>query len=153
MTKPVINIADVPLRDNGHGERVRGEDRKLRPDDRLDRIGAMYAVVPPGKRAFPFHIHHGLHELFVILEGTGEYRFGDETYPVKARRLRGPAGGPTSRTSCHRRTELDLGRRSGPSSFEVRCHLAQLLGDSRATTAADRRREPSKRRGRIVLGR
>ena len=27
ITKPVINIADVPLRDNGARRQVRGEDR------------------------------------------------------------------------------------------------------------------------------
>ena len=36
-----------------------------------------------------------MHELFVILEGTGEYRFGEETYPIRAGDvLAAPSGGP-----------------------------------------------------------
>ena len=53
----------------------------------------MVTIVPPGKKAFPFHVHHNKHELFVILEGTGVYRFGAETYPIKAGDiLAAPAG-------------------------------------------------------------
>ena len=47
----------------------------------------------------PVHIvtnpSNRVNELFVILEGTGEYRFGGETYPVKAGDIcAAPAGGP-----------------------------------------------------------
>ena len=37
----------------------------------------------PGKRAFPLHNHQVNEEMFLILEGTGELRFGKETYPVR----------------------------------------------------------------------
>jgi uncharacterized cupin superfamily protein len=92
--KPVINVADVKFRD------VKGADgafeAKVAPIGTQigsDGIGCMVIVVPPGKKAFPFHVHHITHELFVILEGTGEYRFGAETYPVKAGDiLAAPAG-------------------------------------------------------------
>lgn len=47
-------------------------------------LGAMYMQVEPGKRAFPYHNHHGNEELFVILEGTGTYRFGGQEYGVSA---------------------------------------------------------------------
>ena len=55
----------------------------------------MLHVVEPGKKAFPFHAHHVTQELFVILEGEGTYRFGDESYPVKAGDVcAAPTGGP-----------------------------------------------------------
>lgn len=81
--KPVINIADVPLRDNAHGEafaaKIGSFGGKIGSN-----MGVMLHVVEPGKKAFPFHAHHMTQELFVILEGEGTYRFGAESYPVKA---------------------------------------------------------------------
>lgn len=42
----------------------------------------------------PFHVHHVEDEMFVILEGSGEYRFAEETYPVGAGDVLGaPRGG------------------------------------------------------------
>jgi uncharacterized cupin superfamily protein len=34
-------------------------------------------------RAFPFHRHHIIHELFYILFGIGEYRVDDKRIPLK----------------------------------------------------------------------
>jgi uncharacterized cupin superfamily protein len=95
--KPVINLADVELRDNGHGDRFQAKIGSFGRSIGSTGIGVMLTVVPPGKRAFPFHVHHVLHELFVILGGTGEYRFGDKTYPIKAGDVcAAPAGGAES---------------------------------------------------------
>ncbi len=41
-------------------------------------------MLPAGKRSCPFHNHWQEEELFIILEGRGTYRFGSESYPVKA---------------------------------------------------------------------
>lgn len=92
--KPVINIADVPLRDNVHGETFAAKVGSFGRKIGSTGIGAMLHVVEPGKAAFPFHAHHMTHEMFVILEGEGTYRFGDERYPVKAGDvLAAPTGG------------------------------------------------------------
>jgi uncharacterized cupin superfamily protein len=92
--KPVMNIADVPLQANGHGEKFAAKIGSFGRAIGSTGIGCMLHVVPPGKRAFPYHNHHGMHELFVILDGQGEYRLGKETYPVRAGDvLAAPAGG------------------------------------------------------------
>ena len=50
--------------------------------------------MPPGRKAFPFHRHHVMDELFYIVSGSGEYRFGNETFPLRAGDIVGaPAGG------------------------------------------------------------
>ncbi|TCD12410.1 cupin domain-containing protein [Oricola cellulosilytica] len=94
-TGPVINLADVPLQKNGNGE---GFEAEIGSFGRLigsTGIGCMLHVVQPGKKAFPRHAHHQIHELFVILEGEGVYRFGDEAHPVKAGDVcAAPTGGP-----------------------------------------------------------
>lgn len=61
----------------------------------LTKLGCMIITVAPGKRAFPFHNHHGADEMFVILEGEGIYRFGEAEHAVKAGDICGaPSGGP-----------------------------------------------------------
>jgi uncharacterized cupin superfamily protein len=93
--KPVINIADVPLRDNAHGETFEAKIGSFGRTIGSTGIGVMLHVVEPGKAAFPFHAHHQTHELFVILEGEGTYRLGEDSYPVKAGDvLAAPTGGP-----------------------------------------------------------
>ncbi|AWV91420.1 cupin domain-containing protein [Bradymonas sediminis] len=58
------------------------------------KLGCRLTVVPPGKKAWPFHSHHANEEMFLILEGTGSYRLGQETYPIKAGDLlSAPVGG------------------------------------------------------------
>ncbi len=97
MTKPVLNVADAQAFDNTpegserFGARVAPIGRPLG----LTGLGCMHVTVEPGRRAFPFHNHLGNDEMFVILEGTGEFRLGDETHPVKAGDVcAAPKGGP-----------------------------------------------------------
>ena len=60
----------------------------------LRKLGAMLTVVPPGRRAFPFHAHHANDEMFVILSGSGEVRIGEAVHPIAAGDVVGcPAGG------------------------------------------------------------
>ncbi len=93
--KPVINFADVPLQDTGNGDAFSAKVGSFGGLIGSTGIGCMLHVVEPGKKAFPFHAHHQIHELFIILEGEGEYRFGGERYPVRQGDvLAAPTGGP-----------------------------------------------------------
>ena len=74
--KPVINLADVPLHDTGNGEGFAAKIGSFGELIGSTGIGCMLHVVEPGKKAFPFHAHHQIHELFIIIEGEGEYRLG-----------------------------------------------------------------------------
>ncbi len=93
--KPVMNVADVPLRESGHGDSFKSETGSFGRLIGSTGIGVILHVVPPGKRAFPYHAHHNTHELFVVLEGEGTYRYGPDSYPVKSGDvLAAPIGGP-----------------------------------------------------------
>lgn len=81
--KPVINIDDVPLRDNGNGDGFAARIGSFGHLIGSSGIGVMLHVVEPGKKAFPFHVHHQIEELFIILEGEGIYRFGKQEYEVR----------------------------------------------------------------------
>ncbi len=91
--KPVMNIADVPLADRGNGKSFVLKWGRVAPLLGLEGLGCAVHVVPPGKRAFPFHRHHVIDELFFIVSGVGGYRFGEETFAVRAGDIIGaPAG-------------------------------------------------------------
>ena len=47
------------------------------------KLGYNLTEVPPGLTGFPLHNHRVNEELFFILEGTGEARFGDERLPLR----------------------------------------------------------------------
>ena len=92
--RPVMNIAEVPLREQVHGDKYAAKVGSFGRTIGSTGIGAMLHVVEPGKRAYPFHNHHVIEEMFVILEGAGTYRFGKESYPIKAGDVcAAPAGG------------------------------------------------------------
>ena len=40
------------------------------------KLGFNITVIPPGKRAYPFHNHQINEEMFFILEGAGSIRMG-----------------------------------------------------------------------------
>lgn len=61
----------------------------------LKKLGVAALAVEPGKRAFPFHNHHGNDELFIVLEGEGTFRFGADEHPIKVGDIcAAPCGGP-----------------------------------------------------------
>jgi len=92
--KPIVNIDDVPVMDRAHGEKFAVKWGRAGPLVGLTALGCAVHVVPPGKRAFPFHRHHVADEMFFILSGRGEYRLGEKTYPLRGGDFIGaPAGG------------------------------------------------------------
>ena len=95
IDKPVINLEDVQLRDVGNGEGFVAKVGSFGRQIGSTGIGAMLHVVEPGKKAFPFHVHHQVHELFIVLDGEGEYRFGQDRYKIrKGDVMAAPTGGP-----------------------------------------------------------
>jgi Cupin domain len=91
MTKPVINIADVvpeprPAAFAPSGPAAERFDAKMgfiAPRIGAQKLGYNITVVPPGKRGFPFHNHRVNEEMFFILQGSGEVRIGETTYPIR----------------------------------------------------------------------
>jgi uncharacterized cupin superfamily protein len=81
--KVVISPADIPLDDFSGGGDFALHIGRIGPLLGLTDLGCSMQVVPPGKRAFPHHVHHCADELMLILEGTGEYRWGDERHAVQ----------------------------------------------------------------------
>ena len=45
-------------------------------------LGVSVDVVPPGKCACPYHLHHAEEEMFIVLEGSGTLRVAGERLPL-----------------------------------------------------------------------
>jgi uncharacterized cupin superfamily protein len=94
MSRVVVNLDALEMEDLSYGEKFASQLGEVGRFLDLQKLGCTLHVVPPGKTAFPFHRHHGCDEMFVILSGTGEYRFGDDRIAIKADDcLAAPAGG------------------------------------------------------------
>jgi uncharacterized cupin superfamily protein len=95
MPKPLMNLADAvfdDIEDNGFYT-----SRRASIAEHLGarQLGYNLTVLPPGKAQCPFHNHRGEEEMFFILEGEGELRFGDRRYPLRAHDVIAcPTGGP-----------------------------------------------------------
>lgn len=95
--KPVLNIDEVELSDFGNGSAFAARLAQIGGRIGARDLGVMLTVVPPGKRAFPFHAHYANEEMFFILDGTGEYRIGEARHQVRAGDvLAAPAGDATT---------------------------------------------------------
>ena len=95
MPKPIMNLDEVAFDDveaNGKYTSSRGQ---IGTHIGARKLGYNLTVVPPGKAQCPFHCHHGEEEMFLILEGEGELRFGDQRYPIRRHDVIAcPQGGP-----------------------------------------------------------
>ncbi|MBZ0215569.1 MAG: cupin domain-containing protein [Fimbriimonadaceae bacterium] len=92
--KPIINIDEIGTMDMAQGERFGAKLGRIGAAIGAEQLGCLLTIVEPGKSAFPFHVHHAIEEMFIILEGTGEYRFGTDIYPIRAGDvLAAPCGG------------------------------------------------------------
>ncbi|MGQ5522841.1 cupin domain-containing protein [Chitinimonas sp. PSY-7] len=82
---PIINLDSLPVPEhNVHGSRYESFDVGISSLIGARKLGYAHTVVPPGKRSCPFHNHWEEEELFIILEGRGTYRLGEERFPVRA---------------------------------------------------------------------
>lgn len=94
---PVLRLSDLALHRQAHGEVFEAAFAAVAAPLGAKRLGARYIVVPAGKKAWPLHCHHANDELFVILSGSGQLRFGDAVFAVAAGEVVVcPAGGPST---------------------------------------------------------
>lgn len=107
--KPLINLADVPLRENGNGAGFEAQLGRIGGLIGAQKIGCMLHVVKPGKKAFPYHAHHANEEMYLVLEGEGTYRLGNQDYAVKKGDvLAAPPGDDTSAHQLRNTGSKDL---------------------------------------------
>jgi uncharacterized cupin superfamily protein len=91
----VVNIDALQLERFEKGAEYRSDCTRVGPLVGAKALGYGYDVVPPGKRACPFHSHHAEEEMFFIVRGEGTLRYGAETRKIRAGDfICCPTGGP-----------------------------------------------------------
>lgn len=90
----IQNLDSLPLERFAHGDKFEVRDGPIGSLVGAKLLGYSLAVVPVGKRAYPFHCHHVNEEMFFVLEGTGTLRYGDREMPIRKGDVIGaPPGG------------------------------------------------------------
>lgn len=84
MDRPIINLDEISEFDDVEENGFYTSKRALfsaRIGAR--KLGYNLTVLPPGKAQCPFHSHRGEEEMFLVLDGEGELRFGDRRFPIR----------------------------------------------------------------------
>jgi uncharacterized cupin superfamily protein len=69
----------TPFYDGGQTASVIGP----RAGQSMRKIAGGIDIVPPGKRACPYHFHYAQEEVFIVLEGEGTLRVAGEMVPIR----------------------------------------------------------------------
>lgn len=94
--KPLLNLDEIAEFDDVEENGIYTSQRALFSRSIGARqLGYNLTVLPPGKVQCPFHVHRGEEEMFLILEGEGELRYGEKSYPIRKHDVIAcPTGGP-----------------------------------------------------------
>lgn len=69
MHQPILNLDQVQLETQQQGEWFEAKLGAIGSRLGAQKLGYRLTVLPPGKKAFPFHNHHVNEEMFFILAG------------------------------------------------------------------------------------
>ena len=83
MPKPIVNLAEVELTDIEENGYYTSKRAQFSASIGARKLGYNLTELPPGKAQCPFHSHRAEEEMFLILEGEGELRYGTERYKVR----------------------------------------------------------------------
>ena len=84
MTLSISNIDSVETELIGNEKQFEATVGRFTSLFNMKGIGCSSIVLEPGKKAWPYHLHYGQEELFIIISGQGTIRYNDEEYPVKS---------------------------------------------------------------------
>ena len=95
MPKPIANLDEVSFDDVEANGYYTSRRSLFSAGIGARKLGYNLTVLPPGKAQCPFHSHRAEEEMFLILEGEGELRFGNERYRIRRHDVIAcPTGGP-----------------------------------------------------------
>lgn len=108
MPRPILNLDELQYFPMGHGERFACRVSLVGQQIGAQKLGYNVTILPPGKRAFPFHAHRVNEEMFFVLEGEGEMRLGAERHPIRrGDMIACPPSGPESAHQFINTSETD----------------------------------------------
>ena len=81
--RPLMNLDDAEFDDVEENGFYTSKRATIGDHIGARKLGYNLTVVAPGAAQCPFHSHHGEEEMFLVLDGAGELRFGDRRYPIR----------------------------------------------------------------------
>jgi uncharacterized cupin superfamily protein len=83
MLKPFLNLDDVAFDDIEENGLYTSKRALFSASIGARKLGYNLTELPPGKAQCPFHSHREEEEMFLILDGEGELRFGDQRFKIR----------------------------------------------------------------------
>lgn len=83
MPKPFVNLADVVFTDLEENGYYTSKRAKFSASIGARKLGYNLTELPLGKAQCPFHSHRAEEEMFLILTGEGELRYGSEHHRIQ----------------------------------------------------------------------
>ena len=84
MPGPIVNLDQLDYQNFGKGDKFEADRAPVGPSIGASKLGYAVIRLKPGKRAWPYHAHHVIEEMFFVLEGEGTLRHAGEEYPIRA---------------------------------------------------------------------
>ena len=84
MNKPLINIDQLEFAEFGKGAKFHAARAPVSAQIGATKLGYAVIRLQPGKRAWPYHAHYVIEEMFYVISGTGTLRHADQEYPIRA---------------------------------------------------------------------
>ncbi len=84
MVKPVVNLHDLEFTTFGKGDKFEAERAPVAPLIGASKLGYAVVRLQPGKRAWPYHAHYVIEEMFYVLSGNGTLRHAGQEHPIRA---------------------------------------------------------------------
>jgi uncharacterized cupin superfamily protein len=84
--KNIIHLSEVPVEQMQvpEGSSFGGLRQRVGATIGARKLGYSFFIVPPGKAAFPFHLHQTNEEMIYIFEGEGVLRLGEDEVPISS---------------------------------------------------------------------
>lgn len=84
--KNILHLSEVPIEQmkTPDGSQFSAQRQRVGTAVGAKKLGYSFFSVPPGKTAFPFHLHHANEEMIYVFEGEGTLRFGKEEGKISA---------------------------------------------------------------------
>lgn len=83
MPQPFVNLDDVQFDDIEENSFYTSRRALFSASIGARKLGYNLTELPPGKAQCPFHSHREEEEMFLILEGEGELRFGEQRFKLR----------------------------------------------------------------------
>ncbi len=84
MNARIVNLETLSYLKRSQGDRFECQVAPVGAQLESKKLGFNVTVVPPGKRAFPYHAHRGNEEMFFVLEGEGSVRIAGAVHRIRA---------------------------------------------------------------------